>query len=185
MIRSTIADLVWLSIACVLAGGCASPQPSAVSFGVAHLQGASLQAVFEAAELALADLGYQIEQRDEEADVLTEKPITAVQADQGSGRPTRLSTAGETRRIAELKLRQANSGVSVYCRVVVQEQTTQAHRLHAQSSSADDVPTETAIERDAATTARQNTVWRTIRPHKPAQRQILSLITERIGGDTP
>jgi hypothetical protein len=76
---------------------------------------------------------------------------------------------------------QNGNDVNVYCKVVVQEQTTETHRMFAQDSTLSDVPHDTAIDRDAATTTQQNTVWRTVQRDKAAERRILEAVLERAG----
>lgn len=44
-----------------------------------------------------------------------------------------------------------------------------------------DIPDDTPIDRDAATTTEQNTVWRTIRRDKAAERRILEAILDQAG----
>ncbi len=67
------------------------------------------------------------------------------------------------------------------CRVLIQEQTTQAHRLFERDHRGYDTPTDTPIEREAATTVRQNTVWRTNRRDRRSERAILEAVTSRTG----
>jgi hypothetical protein len=55
--------------------------------------------------------------------------------------------------------------------------------MYAADRSGSDLPgQQTAIDRDAATTAEQNTVWRTLRRDTAAERQILDAILEHTGG---
>ena len=81
------------------------------------------------------------------------------------------------RRIVEVRVADSGGAGKVFCRVLIQEQTTQAYRMFASDRSGSDAPGEyTPINRDAATTAEQNTVWRTVRRDKSAERQILDAI---------
>lgn len=55
--------------------------------------------------------------------------------------------------------------------------------MFASDRSGSDTPGDyTAINRDAATTTEQNTVWRTVRRDKSVERNILNAIAERAGG---
>lgn len=135
-------------------------------------------AVFNAAELALTGLGYRIDRRDVSSGVLTAQPASGEGRERSGPRPLRLSSRNITRRVAEVQVESAGETVSVYCQVLVQEQTTQAYRLLAHEQRGSDTPTDTAIDRDAATTTEQNTVWRTVRRDRDGERRILAAIAD-------
>ncbi len=79
--------------------------------------------------------------------------------------------------MVEVRVADSGGAARVFCRVLIQEQTTQGHRMFASDRSGSDTPGDyTAINRDAATTTEQNTVWRTLRRDKSAERQILDMI---------
>jgi hypothetical protein len=146
-----------------------------------QLAGGDRAVVFQAAEDALVEAGFQIDRRDEAAGLLTTFPIAATSADIAGHRSRRLGTPAALRRVADVRLEEAAGGVTAYCRVLVQEQTTEAYRLREYDLRGSDTPGYTAIDREAATTKAQNTVWRTIRRDKGAERAILAGIQERTG----
>jgi hypothetical protein len=74
---------------------------------------------------------------------------------------------------------EAEGGTGVYCQVTIQQQTTEAYRMFQQDRELSDAPGQTAIERDAATTTEQNTVWRNVRRDKAAERRILEAVVRR------
>ena len=188
-----LMTVIAVAVSSALAGACASSRPRTVNAALRRFEGVDQPAVFAAAATALADMGYDLDQQDEATGVLTTRPILDLPQDHRGRRPARLSSTGQTRRIAKVCVGQTAETINVYCRVLVQEQTTQAHRFLAGDSEGIDTPTATAIERDAATTRQQNTVWRTIRRDKAAERRILSVVDERlhptsrpsIGNDIP
>lgn len=163
--------------ACV--GGCAAPQISHLQFGSRRIPGATRSAVFATAQQVLVDLGYRLRRADPESGVITTEP-TAVKLDTESvgGRAT-LSSSGRGRRIVEVRLVEGSSGANVHCRVAIQLLTTEAHRMFRHEAVGADIPNETAIDLEAASTAEQNAVWKTIRRDKPAERQILDAIVAR------
>ena len=169
-----------IAVTSALAGACALSGPHTVNAALRRFEAVNQPAVFAATATALVDLGYVLERQDEGAGILTTRPILDSPEDHRERRPGRLSSVGATRRIAEVRLAQTAETISIYCRVIVQEQTTQAHRFLAGDYQGLDTPTTTAIERDAATTRQQNTVWRTIRRDKAAERRILSAVDERL-----
>jgi len=101
--------------------------------------------------------------------------------------PTRSSTISsktQARRVAEVRLVEAEGSVKVYCKVMIQEQAGQAYGLFAEDrAGGSDSPGEyTAINRDAATTKEQSTLWRTTRRDKSAERSILEAIESSVAG---
>lgn len=154
-----------------------------MDYTVRHVRQRDRDAALDAAEAALIDLGYRIERRDPTEGVITTHPVET-QAGLDSIRPASLSSRGKTRRIVEVRVQMDGDSTKVYCKVPLQEQTTQAHRMFASDRNSSDTPgDDTAINRDAATTAEQNTVWRTVRRDKSTERLILNAITDRTGGE--
>jgi hypothetical protein len=132
--------------------------------------------MLDTAEAAVVAAGFQIDKRDAVAGALTSLPNEGPSTDS-----TRRARA-RTRRVAEVRLVESGDGVKVYCKVMVQELASGAYGLYAQDRATTDSPGEyTAINRDAATTQQQNTVWRTVRRDKMVERAILDRI---FGNDT-
>ncbi len=177
MIRLVDARFAWIC-ALFVVEGCAAPGPSTAQHTIIHLQGVDRAVAFNAAELALVKLGYKIDRQDLSSGILEAAPV----ADAGGGeltrRPARLSSPSDARRVAKVRVEQVGDTVSVHCQVLVQEQTTQTHRLFADDRHGQDTPTNTPIEREAATTVQQNTVWRTIRRDRDNERQILAAVAD-------
>jgi hypothetical protein len=169
----------------ILFGACTSPGPSPMTFSMRQLREVDPGATFQAADDALAELGYRVDRRDPPAGVLTTFPVKGTVQDEAAARRGRLGTPRPTRRVAQVRIEGRTGEVAVYCKVAVQEQTTEAYRLREYDLRTSDSPAETPIEREAATTKAQNTVWRTVRRDKAEERRILTAIIERAGGATP
>ena len=133
----------------------------------------------------MVELGYRIDQRDPSAGVMTTHPLVDTTRDESTDRRTRLGRARPTRRVAQIRIEERSGELAVYCKVVVQEQATEVYRLREYDLKASTSPGETPIDREAATTRAQNTVWRTVRRDKGEERQILTAILERSGGAVP
>ena len=133
--------------------------------------------VMDAAEQAMIELGYQIDRRDTVIGVLTSHPVELTGADAERG-GRRLGTENNQRSVAEVRVSRAGDSVNVFCKVVIEEQTTQTYRFFQQQYG-DDHADETAIDRDAGTTAKQNSVWSTVRRDRAAERAILAAVSER------
>lgn len=169
----SVAGICWL-----VAGGCASTGLSPLSYGVRRVEGGSQSALFDAARAALVDLGYQIDQADAAAAVITTRPTLAPR--RLSNARARISSGGQPRCVVEVRVGARAGAVNVYCKVAIQQQVTAAHRMFAYDRSGADDPGATPIDRDAATTAEQNTVWQTLRRDKAAERRILEAILSRV-----
>jgi len=168
---------VWVLL---LVAGCRSSGPSAVSYSVARFEGGALDHLLDFAEVSLLEDGFTIGERDEGKGLLITRPKPVDRPGAPAvGRAT-LSSRGEQRRVAEIWLQRTNTSAAVYCRVVVEEQTTQAHRLFVNRQDATDRPVYTAIDQDAATSRSQNTVWETVSRDRGAERRLLSAIQSRV-----
>ena len=176
MRRSAVRTDTWLCTLALFLAGCASPYVSPLRFGVRRIQGADRTAMFASAQRALVDLGFRLDRVDLELGLITTRPSelrsgTLVPRDR-----SRLSSPGRLRRIAELRVVAEAEGINVYCSVAIQRLETEAHRMFRHESAASDVPNETAIDRGAATTIEQNSVWQTIGRDESAERNILDAI---------
>lgn len=148
--------------------GCESPGPTPLEYGVRGVPKRDRAAMLDSAEAALVAAGFQIEKRDAVAGVVTSMPDETANSGRGRSR---------TRRVAEVRVVDAGDSAKVYCKVMVQELASSAYGLYAQDRATTDSPGEyTAINRDAATTEKQNTVWRTLRRDKMVERAVLDRI---------
>jgi hypothetical protein len=142
--------------------------------------------VLDAAAEALIESGYEVERVDEAVGAVVAKPMKTTGAYGGLTRERRLSTPAQLRRMARIRIvPEAAGGTGVYCQVAIQQQTTEAYRMFQQDRQLSDAPGQTAIERDAATTTDQNTVWKTVRRDKAAERRILEAIVRRTEQPVP
>lgn len=159
----------------LLVGGCASSGLSSLNFAVRQVPGTDRAVVFGATRAALVDLGYRIDRSDLAEGVMTTYPLPGRSGSARHGwsfqRPR-----NRIRHVVQVRFAESAEAVNVYCKVVVQEQTTEAHRMFARDLMSSDTPGRTPIDREAATTTEQNTAWQTIRRDKAAERRILEAI---------
>lgn len=165
--------LVWSII--TLAGGCASTSRTTDPSAFRILPGVDSNIALAHADAALANLGYDIQLRDSSRGVIETMPVS------GAMRESEAPRVGSARReavrtIARLRVTPTGAGSRVACQVVVQERSTQAHRLFRADRSRSDLPSETPIELEGATTEDQNTVWHTLRRDRLRERAILAEI---------
>lgn len=164
-------------------GGCATQTLTAANFAVRHFENGDRAVFLSAAVAALEETGYEASPGESDSGRLVSVPRFNVAGDRPTGRAPQISSKSLTRRIAEVRVEESGDRVSVFCRVLVQEQTTRAHRMLAFDQSGSDSPAITPIEREAATTERQNTVWQTIRRDRSTERRILAVIGERLANN--
>jgi hypothetical protein len=158
--------------------GCAASRPTPADYGSRFVASKDRAAVLDAAEAALIDAGFKIDRRDAAAGTILSQPIEGAPVDDRS------SYRRRTRRVAEVRLDERGGAFKVYCKVQVQDLVTQGYGMFSQDKAASDSPGEySAINRDAATTTEQNTVWRTTRRDKPTERRILDYIAAHTGGE--
>lgn len=149
--------------------GCASSEPRPGDYATRGAPSADRSANLDAAEAALVDLGYTIARRDALDGVIVTEPIAIERTGERSMRAD-----NPLRKIAEVRMTGPASAPKVSCKVVVQEQSEVSYRQLAYERGGDDLPGhQTAIDRDAATTSAQNTVWRTTRRDMISEREIL------------
>lgn len=161
------------------AGSCVSTGPSPLTYSVQSVSDGRDSAM-DAAEIALTELGFAIARRDLRTGTLVSAPSEPTEGDLREAHARRISSDTPVRRIAEVRVEGAAEGTQVFCKVSVQKQVTQSYRLFQAAHSATDAPGETAIDRDAAGTAAQITVWQTVSRDKVAERAILAAIAKRI-----
>ncbi len=169
-----------MCVTIVSLAGCATQTPTAANFAVRHFENGDRTGLLAAAGAAMEETGYETSPGDPDAGRLVSIPRFDVAGDQPTGRASQISSKSLTRRIVEIRVEESGDRATVFCRVLVQEQTTRAHRMMAFDQSGSDSPATTPIEREAATTERQNTVWQTIRRDRSTERRILAVIGERL-----
>jgi hypothetical protein len=160
----------------LLSAGCAARGPSPLEFTVRQFSEMDRQTAMERAEIALITMGYEIDRRDEEAGVITTKPVRGPAGGEPRAPRISISDRSPTRHICEVRVTRGDAGTNVHCRVVVQQLATEAHRMFLQDRGISDSPAVTPIEREAATTEAQNQVWQAIRRDKIKERELLSAI---------
>jgi len=174
-IRSSFAGCL---IALSLVPACASRSPSPTQFSLRRTS-VPREALLESAEIVLMDMGYQIANRDLVAGVITTKPVEGGAGGLKAGDGV-ISSAAPRRRVIEVRVEAAPDGSRVFCKAAMQEQVSQAAAQMLETArSGDEGVGRTAIERDAATTAEQNTYWRVVARDRALERTILEAIEKR------
>jgi hypothetical protein len=180
--RRNISGYLWvLVIACgaVGFGGCSTtPKPSPRTYGLRRTADADRATIMAAAEAALLNAGFDIDRREPEVGLLTTHPRRRV----AEGEPTQIDVFWKpnqpTRELAEIRIAQTagDPGLFIYCKVVVQEEATEAYRfLHRDHVLADQAG-ETPIDTYGGVSKEQHEVWRTLRRDKRLEQELLSAI---------
>lgn len=166
----TIVPLVLL----VALTACSRRETQTFNYTVRPAPSANRNATLDTAEAVLVSMGYAIAKRDDQRGILTTEPIRAEREIERS-----IRADNPHRKFVEVRVTGPETEPKVQCKVVVQEQSDESFRMFVVDQRGDDVPGHnTAIDRDAATTAEQNAVWRTVLRDKSAEREILNRILE-------
>ena len=160
----------------LLVAACQTPQVTRHAYSMRPATQQDPSAMFDWAQAALVDLGYRIDHRDRGTGVLEARSLDRHAHGPARSHALRLSAQRPTRRVVRVRIEPTAQALRILCRVLVQEQVTEAHRIVARDVRGLDTPGETPIDRDAATTLQQNTVWRTLRRDQADERAILSRI---------
>jgi hypothetical protein len=136
-------------------------------------------ALWSAVLAVLPEQGFPIERADETKGVVASSPVEISAQEAGIAVGGGLGTRRVFRRLADVRLAPSEGGIGAYCRVLIQEQATESYRLFRRAPGLSDVPDDTAIDRDAATTGEQNTVWQTVRRDKLREYRLLEEIVTR------
>ncbi len=170
-----------------LLGGCVAAGPSPLNYSMRRTPGGGRTDVFDVARSVLADMGYLLARADaaDGPDASGVRSVSASHPEEALRTGKRLSSRNRVRRLARVRGAAADETVRVYCKVVIQEQVTEAHLILWQDLMSSDRPVETPIDRGGAATEDQNTVWQTLRRDKAAERRILEAILARAGGGEP
>lgn len=172
--------IILTAVGLLTATGCMNARNVSYSHSIESITDTSRRELVVAGENALVSLGYSIERSDATSGVITTVPILDASLGNDARTARRLSTKPRIRKIVELYVVEKKAYADLHCRVAVQQQTTQAHRSLAIDRSVDDTPTGTAIDRDAATTTSQNTLWETLRRDRAEERRILTAIRNAV-----
>ncbi|RJP36802.1 MAG: hypothetical protein C4547_06670 [Phycisphaerales bacterium] len=170
--------LAWIAAACLMglaSSGCATGGPSALTATVHRFPGVESSVVLDLAALALAEHGFEIDRQRSSADTVATYPM---ELSPHSDAPAVGSAFRGARRrsVATAHVRRSAGTATAYCRVEIQERSTDAARFHAAEHGLTDVPSDTPIDREGATTEEQNTVWRVVGRDKRRERAILEMI---------
>jgi hypothetical protein len=175
------AAIVAIVSSVLLAPGCAEPAATNLNFSVREVPGASPGAAWTAAVDAVRE-HFHIARMDRATGRIETDPLETQETGQSGRAGDMLGAQRRVRRQADVRVQEADGGVHVYCKVLVQQFESDERRLFARDKYASDIPSETPADQESATTAEQNAAWRNRGRDKVLERQILESILERVGG---
>ncbi len=175
-----LAPSSWVVVLIAGLSGCAAPGISALNYSVREVAQRTRGDALDAAEVALVNLDFVVARRDLAEGFLETRPLDG----RFAGEAVDASIdGGRSRRVVQVRLEESATGVRVFCKVSVQAQSTQSYRLLSGERSGDDRAETTPIDRDAATTSEQNSLWQTVRRDKAAERAVLAAMLRALGDD--
>jgi len=129
----------------------------------------------------LAQQGFRLKSVDKDEMRIETHPFEqTARGGEGRLRDSVVKVPNRVRRTATLEFSTRGDDLQAYCQVKLERLETADHRVFAQQRQFDDAPTQTPIEREGATTARQNTVWSSAGRDEAMEREILADLHERI-----
>ena len=171
-------------MAATLTAGCAASSPRPESYTVRQHASVTTAQAFAAAEEALGER-FRIEvRRPSEGLLRTASMIAAGPADSARlGDPIR--SPRRFRKTVEVRIAQVGSAVRIGCKVRIEENLTGVHRLFEREHGLSDIPSDTPIDRGAAATKEQESVWRVAGRDKVLERDISRTIDELLRKKAP
>jgi len=163
----------------LLVVGCASTAPDLSNYCVRQVSATQPQQLLNLAEDVLQTHNFAIYERDDMIGRLRARVIV----DAGSPPPRNRRIhrlTGDARRHADVWVKTNAQQLAIYCKVLLQQRVTEAHRMLQRDYTGNDTPNDTPIDRDAATTEEQNTLWRTLRRDRRSERELLDAIEQAI-----
>lgn len=166
-------------------GGTARPQRMTSPSKAVFIESTADQS-YQAGVYAMRQWFPRLELTPEEGRIVAQ----AVEYDQRGGTERLRDVAGprnRMRRRGMMVVSVAGSrGAQAECMIEVERLDTADHRtFYREHNRADDLPTETPIDRDAGLTAPQQEVWTLIARDRALEREILNVVRSRLAGAAP
>ena len=174
--RLAIAGIV----VAVAIAGCESPGPSRSTFTPLRVKSATMAEAFAAAEETLLEQ-FHIEVRDPARGLLRTAAIESRERQSGAGLGDALGATRTVRKYVEVRVQPADAGVNIWCKVPIERNETDSHRMFANRDALSDSPSDSPADWSGATTTEQNTVWRPTGRDRRLEREIRRAIREKLG----
>ena len=175
MIRKSGLWLVGLALSCC--GACQTAPATGHSHTLVRQRSVSLAAAFEAAERAVSER-FRVMVADRAKGLVRSAPVWAEAAPSPERIGDRLGRPRRVRKTVEVRVEPEGDGVSIGCKVLIEENQAGAHRLFSREHGLSDVPSDTPADRGAAATLEQDAVWRVTGRDRALERQICQSIRE-------
>ncbi|RME40048.1 MAG: hypothetical protein D6788_04210 [Planctomycetota bacterium] len=167
-------------VASAVGAGCAAPGPTPQTYTVRRFPITDHARLLTAVRNALEAEGLPVARIEDDTITTRPRPVPPAERIDLPSRP--LGRARDLWRSAVVRLVETEEGYEVYCKVLLRERVTETHRVIAMDARGMDTPVATPIEREGATTAEQNTVWRDLRRERTIERRILNAVRKELQG---
>lgn len=184
MIRTYIRLLLMFAAVTTLAStiGCQSPDAAMSGYNARHLASVETAQVFTVTRHVLEGYGFAIRRADIDRGWMVTQPARAHELEAAAIRDI-LGREADERRVVTMRVLPESAGATVYCKVEVQQPYSDEFSLYSDAHKPSDTLSDTPIDRDAATTDEQNTVWRTRRRDRDLERSLLDAVVQAVSGD--
>ena len=168
-----------LAATMLLAAGCAAPGP-ARGYLTREFGEISTDTAYATAQAVLREQFRRVTPNRERMELVSQPVEYRTSAESGTSRDL-YRGASLMRRTAHCSVAERGGGAAVRLRIDVERQDTRrAEVTRSDENRMGDAPGYTPIERDAATTYEQNTVWTFVRRDLRLERELMSAIETRL-----
>jgi hypothetical protein len=141
----------------------------------------STDKIMELGQRVLAKQGFRLKSVDrDELRIETHPAEQLARGGEGRIRDTVMKVPNRVRRTASLEFSTRGDDIQAFCQVKMERLDTSDYRVFAQQRESSDAPTQTPIDREGATTPRQNQVWSSAGRDESMEREILADLHDRI-----
>lgn len=162
--------------------GCQSPDAAMSGYAARHLASVETAQAFSAARHVLEGYGFSVRRADVERGWIATHPARLHELEAAAVRDV-FGREADERRVVTMRVLPEATGAAIFCKVEVQEPSSDEFRLYSDAHRTSDTLSDTPIDRDAATTDEQNTVWRTRRRDRDLERSLLDAVVQAVSGD--
>ncbi len=139
------------------------------------------QEALEIGRRVLAKQGFRLKSVDsDQLRIETQPTEQSVRGGEGRIRDSVVKMPNRVRRTATLEFSTRGEDLQAWCQVKIERLETADFRVFQQQRNSEDAPLQTPIDREAATTAKQNTVWSGAGRDESMEREILADLHDRI-----
>lgn len=171
--------MIVVILGAMIAAGCETSGPTTKTFSHVRLPGTDRATAFSAAADAIRE-NHAISTIDRDQWMIHSVPEETEEEAATPRVGDLVGVARTVRRVVTAYVTGDDQNAEAWCRVAIERNESNEHNLFIHDMQSDDTATATPADREAATTTEQNSVWRTLRRDKRAERALLDKVKESV-----